>query len=163
MDNKIKNLTDMLHNQFKNVLKWKALTLHFHTTKIADFCYLIDNTFKMEDDKYLLFKYQYSQTDILEPYEPFLSIIRDTVNQFNIDVKKLLDKSKVYPAHRILFESYIKGEVPVRLDEIVTREILYEITQLQKSIASLLVSLSKYRPLIIALCELHLLTSPPWI
>lgn len=155
MDNKIKNLTDMLHNQFKNVLKWKALTLHFHTTKIADFCYLIDNTFKMEDDKYLLFKYQYSQTDILEPYEPFLSIIRDTVNQFNIDVKKLLDKSKVYPAHRILFESYIKGEVPVRLDEIVTGEILYEITQLQKSIASLLVSLSKYRPLIIALCELQ--------
>lgn len=155
MENKITNLKDMLHNQFKNVLKGKALTLHFHTTNITDFCYLIDSSFKQEDSNYLLFKYQYTQTDILEPYEPFLSIIRDTVEQFNIDISKLLDKAKVYPAHKLLFESYIKGEVPIRIDELVSGEILYEISQLHKSIANLLRAISKYRPLIIALGELH--------
>lgn len=145
----------MLHNQFKDVLKGKTLTLHLHTTNITNFCYLVDNTFDEEDDKYLLFRYQYTKTDILEPYEPFLSIIRHAVEKFNIDIEKLLDKSKVYPAHKILFESYIKGEVPIRLDELVSGEILYEITQLHKSFANLLRLLSKYRPIIIALGELQ--------
>ena len=37
MKNKIKTLTDMLHNQFKNVLKGKSEILHFHTTNITTF------------------------------------------------------------------------------------------------------------------------------
>jgi len=155
MNSKFKNFTDILHNQFKNVLKGNPLTINFHTTDISNFCYLIDSSFGEEDNNYLLFKYQYKQADILEPYEPFLSIIRDTINKYNIDIKKLLDKSKVYPAHKILFESYIKGEVPIRLDELVTGEIIYEISQLHKSIANLLKSLSKYSPLIIALGQLQ--------
>ena len=155
MKNKIKTLTDMLHNQFKNVLKGKSEILHFHTTNITTFCYLVDNAFNEVDDRYLLFKYQYTETDILEPYEPFLSIIRDTVEKFNIDIKKLLDKSKVYPAHKILFESYLKGQLPVRLDELVDGEILYEVSQLHKSIGRILCSLSDYQPIIIALAELQ--------
>jgi diguanylate cyclase (GGDEF)-like protein len=155
MKNKIKTLTDMLHNQFKNVLKGKSEILHFHTTNITTFCYLVDNAFNEVDDRYLLFKYQYTETDILEPYEPFLSIIRDTVEKFNIDIKKLLDKSRVYPAHKILFESYLKGQLPVRLDELVDGEILYEVSQLHKSIGRILCSLSDYQPIIIALAELQ--------
>ena len=45
--------------------------------------------------------------------------------------------------------------MPIRLDELVTGEIIYEISQLHKSIANLLKSLSKYSPLIIALGQLQ--------
>ena len=70
-------------------------------------------------------------------------------------INKLLEKANVYPAHRVLFRSYLQNEVPQRLDEIVFDELQYEITQMRKSICKILKTISRVRPLIIAISDLH--------
>lgn len=145
----------LLQTKYEEVLKNKSCNLHFHTQNMGTFCYLVDDSISTLKTDCLFYKYQFRADKITEPYEPFLSIIRDSVIKLNINIDKLLEKSNVYPCHRILFESYLKNRIPRRLDEIVFDELQYEYTQMRKSICQILKTISKSKPIIIAIADLQ--------
>lgn len=76
-------------------------------------------------------------------------------SKLKINIDKLLDKAKVYPSHRVLFEAYLQNETPQRLDEIVFDELQYEYTQMRKSICNLIKIISKDTPIVIAIADLQ--------
>lgn len=155
MHNQLNLFSNLLQDKFKEVLKDKSCTLHFHTQNMGTFCYLIDNSILTLSNNLLFYKYQFEADKVTEPYEPFLYIIREAASKLKINIDKLLDKAKVYPSHRVLFEAYLQNETPQRLDEIVFDELQYEYTQMRKSICNLIKIISKDTPIVIAIADLQ--------
>lgn len=122
---------------------------------MGTFCYLVDNSVSALDANHLFYKYQFKADKVTEPYEPFLSILRNSVIKLNINIDKLLERANVYPCHRVLFQSYLQNKIPQRLDEIVFDELQYESTQMRNSICKILKTITKNTPIIIAIADLQ--------
>lgn len=117
----------------------------------------ISNVVKESDRAKLLF-HKYNNSEIQDPYEPFLEWIKDLYIKFfkKQSIDEFLDKCDVYYLHKSIFKSYIESGVCIRKEEIIISEIKYEKIMFIKSLCNIFCYISSKVPLIIVLNELHL-------
>lgn len=85
----------------------------------------------------------------LQPYFPFLQIIRDEYKYYNEkELNKVLNR-KVYSLHRKIFSSYILGISYIREEEIILEELEYEQNSFVNDIYNLLIHIDRELDIVI--------------
>ena len=153
MNDQLKLLSDIITCDFREIVKDNTKYVHVHTVNGEAFCNHVEGIIGKISEKFTFLKFRLSQSDIKEPYLPFLNLINQFIRENNMDTVKLLKDAEVYPLHRTVFESYFNNQSFNRKDEIIFDELTYEIGQIHESIARLIGEISKRVPLIIAIAD----------
>ena len=153
MNDQLTLLSDIITSEFREAVDGNTKCIHVHTVNGEAFCNHIESTVGEISEKFTFLKFRLSQSDIKEPYLPFLNLINQFISDSNMDAVELLENANVYPLHRTVFESYFNNKSFNRKDEIIFDELTYEIGQIHESIARLIGEISKVIPLIIAVAQ----------
>lgn len=94
---------------------------------------------------------EYSDSRMIKAYEPFLNIIREMVQKYNLNVEKLLEEADIYSLQKSIFQSYIETGIVTREEKPILGERDYEKEKLIKGIVNLFIRLSEERPIFIIL------------
>ncbi len=118
-----KYLSECIEDFLNNNDNWLAIIRQNNVTKMQkdDFEALNCNC-----GAYRKYYHEYVSSDMLEAYEPMLSICKDIVNRHNIDVKELLDRLDIYALQKSVYIRYFKGEECDRDEEIIVPEVEFE-------------------------------------
>lgn len=100
---------------------------------------------------YKTYYHEYMSFDMLEAYEPILSVCKDIVEKNNIDVKELLDKLDIYSLQKSVYIRYFKGEESNRDEELLVPEVEYEKQLFLEGLYLIMQELANIEPIFILL------------
>ena len=104
--------------------------------------------------------HRYDEKRIRQPFEPFMDIIRNYVNEKKEDSSFLLDefmeRTNVYSVHKEIFESYLAVGECSRTEEMLLGEYDYEAERFKNAVLNMLCEIAKEQSLIIVLDEINL-------
>ena len=100
---------------------------------------------------------RFANNEMIESYEPFMSIIRGCYEKYYSDltVDEYLKKFDIYELHKSFFEGYIDRGECVRHEPFVLDEIRFEKTKMLESVANVIIELSKNHPMLIMIDNVH--------
>jgi len=100
---------------------------------------------------YRMYYHEYVSFDMLEAYEPILSICKDIVERNGIEVKELVDKLDIYALQKSVFISYFNGEDCTRVEELIVPEVEFEKKLFFESLYNIVKELASIEPIFILL------------
>lgn len=92
------------------------------------------------DNKYFC---EFSGSEIISAYDPFLHVIKDMVEKFHIDINALIDEADIYSLQKNSFSSYLATGVVTREEDLLLGERDYERKRFVNGIVNLLMNLSE--------------------
>lgn len=92
---------------------------------------------------------EYSPTIMIKAYDPFLGIIKDMVERYNMDVDRLLEEAEIYSLQQSIFKSYIQTGHVRRDEKPILGERDYEKSKFIKGIVNILLKISEERDIFI--------------
>ena len=102
------------------------------------------------------FYHSFRKTEILEPYEPFLIIIREFLSDKTEDeIDEFLENAEVYSLHKILFKQYFSGTLCARKEPLLLDEFHYERRKFRASVLKMLSTVMQLKPRYIVLDEIN--------
>ena len=96
---------------------------------------------------YTKYYHEYVSWEMLEAYEPFLSVCKDIVERNNVEVKELLDRLDIYALHKSVYIRYFKGEDCDRDEEFIVPEIQSEKNLFFEGFYRIIKELTKIEPI----------------
>jgi len=141
----------ILESRWKEVLNGKPCSMFFSTEHNGRFRDLVEGFTRTITQPVAIVTHQLGEDSLLEPYFPFLPLVKDLITEQGISPETLLDAVPVYPPQKPVFQAYLSGSLPVRKDLLSRDEVPYETTQIWLSIFALLQYLSLRKPLIVVL------------
>ena len=92
------------------------------------------------DNKYFC---EFSGSEIIGAYDPFLCIIKDIVEKYKIDIDTLIEETEIYSLQKSSFKSYLATGVVTRDEDMLLGERDYERERFVNGIVNLLMNLSE--------------------
>lgn len=112
-----------------------------------------------DDDTLHLLYYEYSSGEMNQPYAPFLDWIKqlyDELYQQKLPIDSFLEMCQVYPLHRSVLRSYIKGKKCERKEDVIVIEVEYEQIRFLQSLYNIITYISQEKSIFMILNKLHL-------
>ena len=102
----------------------------------------------------------FANNEMVESYEPFLTIIRNCYEKHYSDltIEEYLDKFDIYQLHKSFLEAYIDSGDCVRYEPFILDEIKFEKSKMLESICNIIIGLSKKHPLLIMIDNVHMVS-----
>ena len=110
-------------------------------------------------NEYSTYYHEYVSANMVEAYEPFLTLCSSIINENDMDVKQLLDIVGVYSLHKSVFIKYFRGQECVRDEEILVPEVEFEKKKFLEDLGKIMEYLTKDRPLFIFINKINLACS----
>ena len=103
---------------------------------------------------------RFANNEMVESYEPFLTIIRNCYEKHysDITIEEYLDKFEIYPLHKSFLTAYIDSGDCVRHESFILDEIKFEKTKMLESICNIIIGLSKKHPMLIMIDNAHVVS-----
>lgn len=102
--------------------------------------------------------HQFDNNEMVETYEPFLSIIKNVYLKyyFNESIDEFLSEFNVYQLQKSFFKSYIESGSCMRTEPFILDEIEFEKEKMNESVADIIMTISKKYPMLIMINNLHM-------
>lgn len=100
---------------------------------------------------------EYSEFKMISAYEPFLNIIKEMVNRYDIDIDSILEQSEIYSLQKSVFKSYIQTGHVVREEKILLGEVKFEKEKFEKGISNLLLNIAEMYDIFILINDANLM------
>lgn len=141
-----KYLSDCIEDFLDRKDNWLSIIRQNNVTKMRfeDFEALI-----CDYKNYKKYYHEYVSFDMLEAYEPVLSVCKDIVETHNIDVKQLVDELDIYALQKSVFIRYFKGEECYRNEELIVPEVDFEKNLFLEGLYKITQKLAKIEPIFI--------------
>ena len=99
----------------------------------------------------------FANNEMIESYEPFMSIIRGCYEKHysELTVDEYLSKFNIYELHKSFFKGYIDSGECIRHEPFVLDEIKFEKTKMLESVVNVIIELSKTHPMLIMIDNAH--------
>lgn len=104
-----------------------------------------------------VFYHQFDNNEMVETYEPFLTIIKNLYLKYyyNETLDEFLSELDIYQLQKSFFKSYIESGSGVRSEEFILDEIEFEKQKMNESVANIIIKLSEKHPMLILVNNLH--------
>ena len=118
-----KYLSDCIDDFLNRKDNWLSIIRQNNVTKMQyeDFEALI-----CDYKNYTKYYHEYVSFDMLEAYEPILSVCKNIVEKHDVDVKELVDRLDIYALQKSVYIRYFKGEDCNRDEELIVPEVEFE-------------------------------------
>ena len=102
----------------------------------------------------------FANNEMVESYEPFLSIIKDCYKKYynELSVEEYLAKFEIYELHKSFFESYLDRDKCERYEPFILDEIKLEKKMMLEAIVNIILTLSKSHPMLIMIDNVHMIS-----
>ena len=102
------------------------------------------------------FCHEFEAEKMAGPYEPFLDIIRQMLEQYEeVSLDEFLASNDIYYLHRPILSSYLRDGISEREEALICADVKYEKERMTEGILALLIALSKRKPCVILLNQLQ--------
>ena len=102
----------------------------------------------------------FSNNEMVESYDPFLSIIRKYYVKYYSDmsIEEYLKKFDIYELHKSFLMTYIDSGECERYEPFILDEIKFEKSKMLETIANIIIDLSKEHPMFIMIDNVHVIS-----
>ncbi|MGN0342403.1 MAG: tetratricopeptide repeat-containing diguanylate cyclase [Roseburia sp.] len=155
----------MLQKYYKSILDqvYKKIGQTGHNVALAkysnDFS-IRDKVFEKKGHGYenaTLFTYEFHRGRMSGAYEPFMSIIKEILqNSYDGTLDELLEKCDVYKPQRQIFTTYFESGKCRRIEPLLYNETQYEQERMQDAVLRMLIELSRTTPFLLLINRIQL-------
>lgn len=102
----------------------------------------------------------FANNEMVESYEPFLSIIKDCYKKYysELAIEEYLAKFEIYELHKSFFKSYIDRDECERYEPFILDEIKLEKMMMLEAVTNIILTLSKEHPMFIMIDNAHMIS-----
>ncbi len=107
------------------------------------------DSFNLSKDNIDGFLCNLSGADIIEAYAPFLSVLKEMVVKYEIDLDRLMEENEVYSLHREMFKNYVKTGYARRSEFLLLSELQYEKKHFVNGLVNMLLDIAKLHSVVV--------------